>query len=86
MQSPYFTAKEAAAYLNVKYTTFFEKARDEWKLVPVQVFAGPKGKRYKRAEVEAVARRADAERDQALKKAREAVAKATGRTPLRMAG
>jgi hypothetical protein len=86
MPSPYMTAKEAAEYLNVPLSTFRLKARTEWKLVPVPLFAGPKGQRYKRPEVEAVALRAEQERDKAQRKACETIAKAAGVEPLRLAG
>jgi hypothetical protein len=82
MRSPYLTAKEAAAFLNVPLSTFRLKAKTEWKLAPVHLFAGPRGMRYKHTEVEAIAKRAERERDNAQRKAREAIEKAAGHRPL----
>lgn len=86
MPSPYFTAKQAADYLNVPLSTFRLKAKTEWKLAPVVLFAGPRGMRYKRSEVEAIAIRAEKERDKSQRKASDAIAKAAGNAPLRIAG
>jgi hypothetical protein len=91
MRSPYLTAFEAANYLNVPLSTFRDKARRSrdnggWDLIPVHLFPGPKGIRYRRSDILGIARRAEENRNREIAQLNRVREKAAKNRPLRLTG